>query len=76
MRSISIRADIEVILTQYARSIPDLFTEFDIGEIEVLHSCDEFYDIVRVIDEDNEVILGEITISDDFVASFDIFEAE
>ena len=76
MRSINIAQDIEAILTQYARCIPDLFAEFDLAEIEVVHNFGMVYDIVRRLDDDNEVVLGEITISDSFEAFFDIFEAD
>ena len=76
MRSINIAQDIEAILTQYARCIPDLFAEFDLAEIEVVHNFGMVYDIVRRLDDDNEVVLGEIIISDSFEAFFDIFEAD
>lgn len=76
MRSINIQEDIEAILTQYARCIPDVFSEFDIASVEVVFSgVDGVFDIVSVLDEDNEVVLGEIVVNYDFEAFFDIFDA-
>ena len=75
MRSIYIRDDIEAILTQYARAIPEIFSEFDISTIEVVFTgVDGIFDLVHVVDDDNEVVLGEIIVSEDLEASFDIFE--
>lgn len=74
MRSINIQADIEAVLTQYVRCVPDIFLEF--GEnVEVFYN-DGVFEIVQALDEDNEVVLGEITLDGDLVASFEIFESE
>lgn len=76
MRSINIQEDIEAILTQYARCIPDVFSEFDISQVEVIFTgVDGIFDIVQVVDDDNEVVLGEITLSDTFEAFYDIFDS-
>ena len=76
MRSISIQQDIEAILTQYARCIPDVFSEFDLNEVEVIFSgVDGIFDLVRVLDDDNEVVLGEVVLNESLEASFEFFEA-
>lgn len=74
MRSIYIREDIEQILGQYAKCIPEILMEYDLTKIEVVFTdVDGIFEIVLVEDEDNEVVLGEIILSEDLEASFDIF---
>ena len=77
MRSINIQSDIEAVLTQFARCIPDVFAEFDLSEIEVIFSgVDGVFDLVRILDDETELVIGEIVLDEDLVASFDIFEEE
>ena len=76
MRSINIQQDIEAILTQYARCIPDVFSEFDLNEVEVIFSgVNGIFDLVRVLDDDNEVVLGEVVLNESLEAFFEFFEA-
>lgn len=77
MRSINIQSDIEAILTQFARCIPDVFQEFDLVTIEaVFTGVDGVFDLVRILDDETELVIGEIVLDEDLVASFDIFEEE
>ena len=75
MRSISIRDDLEAILAQYARCIPEILMQYDLNQISVVFTeVDGVFDLVLIEDEDNEVVLGEIIVSEDLEASFEIFE--
>ena len=76
---INITTDIEQILTQYAQAIPDLFLEYDREAIQVVdngvwHDGQLPFDIVLVLSEDEELVVGEMTLSADFDLSYEIFE--
>ncbi len=76
MRSINILEDIEVVLFQYALSIPEVFLNYDVAKIELqVDDVDRptCWDIVFVESEDSEVVIGEITLLEDFEATFDIY---
>ena len=76
MRTISIKEDIEEVLLQYARAIPEVFTSYDITYVEIQLSPEDtnVWDIVFVESFESEVLLGEITLHGDFDATFEIFE--
>lgn len=75
MRSISIRDDIEQILGQYAKCIPEILGPHDLNLIEVAFTgVDGIFEILLVEDDDNEVVLGEIILTEDLEAFFDIFD--
>ena len=75
MRSIYIREDIEQILAQYARCIPEVLSTYDLSKVDVVFTgVDGIFDLVVIEDEDNEVVIGEIILSEDLEASFDIFD--
>lgn len=75
----NIRDDIEMILTQYARAIPDLYLDFDREAIQVVytHVFDadlvQLFDIVVVLSEDEELLVGEMLLDADFALSYEIF---
>jgi hypothetical protein len=75
----NILEDIEVVLFQSAIAIPEIFLNYDVSKIE-LHVDDvdrpAVWEIVFVESEDSEVVLGEITLYEDFTAKFDIFDDE
>lgn len=77
---INITTDIEQILTQYAQAIPDLFLEYDREAIQVVHKhffevdLVQLFDIVLVLSEDEELVVGEMKLSADFDLSYEIFE--
>lgn len=68
----NIRDDIETILTQYAQAIPDLFLEYDREAIQVVYNDGKF-DIVLVLSEDEEMLVGEMMLTADFALSYEIF---
>lgn len=74
----NITNDIEQVLTQYARAIPDLYLDFDREAIQVVYSGrDEglvTFDIVLVLSEDEELLVGEMLLDADFALSYEIFE--
>lgn len=76
----NITTDIEEVLAQYARAIPDLYLDFDREAIQVVHSqycirdLAQYFDIVLVLSEDEELVVGEMKLSADFDLSVAIFE--
>lgn len=75
---INITTDIEAILTQFAQAIPDLFLQYDREAIQVVANNDGWnygvFDIVLVISDEEELVLGEMVLSADFDLSYEIFE--
>lgn len=75
----NIRDDIETILTQYAQAIPDLFLEYTREMIRVVQNDNIWdegalaFDIVVVLSEDEELLVGEMMLSEDFDLSYEIF---
>ena len=75
----NIRDDIETILTQYAQAIPDLFLEYDREAIQVVLGDSDWndgrlpFDIVLVLSEDEEMLVGEMELNADFELSYEIF---
>ncbi len=76
MRTISIKSDITSILLHYARAIPEVFTSYDIANVEIVKNPEDtnVWDIIFVESDETEVLLGEIVLYGDFEATFDIFE--
>lgn len=75
MRTINLADDILAILTQSARAIPDFFLDFDVDTIEVELTADAgIFDIVSVLGEDEEMVIGSITLDEDLNAVFEVFE--
>lgn len=77
MRSINILDDIEAVLHQSAIAIPDIFLEYDVNRVELQVDDEDrptVWDIVFVESDETEIVLGEITLLEDFTAIFDIFD--
>ncbi len=54
MRTLSIKS----LVLDYIRAIPEVFMDFDLASIDLV-DCDEYFEIVSIIDDRDEVILGE-----------------
>jgi hypothetical protein len=76
MRAISILEDIEQVLRQLVLAIPDVFLDYDANLIE-LHVDDvdrpTVWEIVYVESEETELVLGEVTLLENFMAYIQIF---
>lgn len=73
MRTIDLSDTILDILTDAARAIPDLFLDGREIEVELTEDAGVF-DIVEILSEDEELLVGEIVLDEDLIAHFDIFE--
>jgi len=79
MRSINILDDIQAVLLQSAIAIPEVFLNYDVTCVELqVDDVDRptVFDIVLVESDETELVIGEIVLSEDFTATFDIFEAD
>lgn len=80
MRNLSIREDIEVVILQLVRAIPDVFLNYDVNSVELVeyHEDGLIYsaDIVFVESDDYEIIIGEATLGSDLFVEIDIFSDE
>lgn len=84
IRSINITQDIEEVLRQLVVAIPDVFLEYDVNLIEL--QVDEKYceqgsqaaiptvwEIVFVESDETELVIGEVTLLENFDAIVEIF---
>lgn len=80
MRNISIREDIEVVILQLVRAIPDVFLNYDVNSVELVEYHEDglvgSWDIVFVEDDDYEIIIGEAVLGTDLFVEIDIFSDE
>ena len=80
MRNLSIREDIEVVILQLVRAIPDVFLNYDVNFVELVEYHEDglvgSWDIVFVEDDDYEVIIGEAVLGSDLFVEIDIFSDE
>ena len=80
MRNISIREDIEVVILQLVRAIPDVFLNYDVNSVELVEYHEDglvgSWDIVFVESDDYEVIIGEAVLGSDLFVEIDIFSDE
>lgn len=79
MRNINLLDDIVEILYQSAIAIPEIFLLHDVNRVELQVDDEDrptVFDIVFVESADTEILLGQITLMEDFTANFDIFDAD
>lgn len=79
MRNINLLDDIVEILYQSAIAIPEIFLLHDVSKVELQVDDEDrptVFDIVFVESADTEILLGQITLMEDFTANFDIFDAD
>ena len=80
MRNLSIREDIEVVILQLVRAIPDVFLNYDVNSVELVEYHEDglvgSWDIVFVEDDDYEVIIGEAVLGSDLFVQIEIFSDE
>lgn len=80
MRNLSIREDIEVVVLQLVRAIPDVFLNYDVNSVELVEYHEDglvgSWDIVFVESDDYEVIIGEAVLGTDLFVEIDIFSDE
>lgn len=80
MRTITLRDDLEQIVLQYVRAIPEIYMDYDIARVDLVeyHEDGQVYsaDIVFVESDDYEVVLGDISLGTDLILEVDIYSDE
>ncbi len=80
MRNICIREDIEVVILQLVRAIPEVFLDYDVDSVQLVEYHEDgllgSWDIVFVEDDDYEVIIGEAVLGSDLFVQIEIFSDE
>lgn len=80
MRNISIRDDVEVVVLQLVRAIPDVFLNYDVNSVELVEYHEDglvgSWDIVFVESDDYEVVIGEASLGSDLFVDIDIYSDE
>lgn len=77
IRSINITQDIEQILRQLVIAIPEVFLSYDLASIELSVDDEDrptVWDIVVVESDETELVIGEVTLMEDYTAFIEIFE--
>ena len=80
MRIISLRDDLEQIVLQYVRAIPEIYMDYDVDSVELVeyHEDGQVFaaDIVFVESDDYEVVLGDIVVGTDLILEVDVYSDE
>lgn len=77
MRTISLLHDIRSALYDLAITIPEIYLDFDVEQIELQYrDDDQTWDIVFVESEDTEIFLGTVFLDEDLNAVFDTYSEE
>lgn len=80
MRTISIRDDVEQVVLQYVRALPEIFTEFDIASVELQEYAVDgavfAADIVFVESDDYELVIGEVWVDFDLMLEVEVYSEE
>jgi len=80
MRNICIREDIEVVILQLVRAIPEVFLDYDADRVQLVEYHEDglvgSWDIVFVENDDYEVVLGEVALGTDLFVDIEIYEDE
>ena len=79
MRKINILDDIVEVLYRSAIAIPEIFLEYDVNRVELQVDDEDrptVFDIVFVESDETEVLLGEITLLEDFTAYVELFDED
>ena len=80
MRTISIRDDVEQVVLQYVRALPEIFTEFDIASVELQEYAVDgsvfAADIVFVESDDFELVIGEVTVGTALMLDVEVYSEE
>lgn len=80
MRNISIRDDVEVVVLQLVRAIPDVFLSYDVNSVQLVEYHEDglvgSWDIVFVESDDYEIVIGEASLGSDLFVDIDIYSDE
>ena len=80
MRNISILDDIEEVILQLVRAIPEIYLDYDLDSVELVqyHEDGVIYsaDIVSVEDDDYETVIGDVVLNSDLFVEIDIYSDE
>lgn len=77
MRSFNITQDIEQVLRELVIAIPDVFLTYDTDLIELVVDDEDrptVWEIVFVESDETELVIGEVTLLENFDAIVEIFE--
>lgn len=80
MRTISIRDDIQQIVLQYVRALPDIYLSCDPARVELVEYHEDGMvfsaDIVLVESDDTELVLGDLSLGTGLILEIDLYPDE
>lgn len=82
MRAFSICDDLEVVILELVRAIPEVFLDYNTGSVEIVEVyplCEGVvaaWDIVFVESDDYEVVIGDVVLNKSLIAVIDIYSDE
>lgn len=81
MRIISVRDDLEQVVLQLVKAIPEVYLDYDLDFIQLVKYDNDRglvaeYDIVVVESDEYEIVIGDVTVGTDLIVEIDIYPNE
>lgn len=77
MRTFELHDDIEQIILELVRAIPEVYLDFDVAKVQLVedHGDGLVYsaDVVVVLNEDEELVIGEVVLWSDLQLEINIY---
>lgn len=77
MRTFELHDDIEQIILELVRAIPEVYLDFDVAKVQLVedHNDGLVYsaDVVVVLNEDEELVIGEVVLWSDLQLEINIY---
>lgn len=81
MRIISVRDDLEQVVLQLVKAIPEVYLDYDLDFVQLVEYDNDRglvaeYDIVVVESDEYEIVIGDVTVGTDLIVEIDIYPNE
>lgn len=81
MRIISVRDDLEQVVLQLVKAIPEVYLDYDLDFVQLVKYDNDRglvaeYDIVVVESDEYEIVIGDVTVGTDLIVEIDIYPNE
>lgn len=77
MRTFELHDDIEQIILELVRAIPEVYLDFDVAKVQLVEDHEDGLvysaDVVVVLNEDEELVIGEVVLWSDLRLEINIY---
>lgn len=77
MRTFELHDDIEQIILELVRAIPEVYLDFDVAKVQLVEDHEDGLvysaDVVVVLNEDEELVIGEVVLWSDLQLEINIY---